>query len=111
MDSRATSELTAILAEECITEITPLKLADYVVELSVLAGRIGRRAVQGCNYEFTPRMERADNQDYSRVAEIVQELGLPGFKRQSDARGYAIKFLLRSGRYNSMGGREEGWGI
>ena len=115
LDHMALAELAARLQAEKGTPQVPEIVAASAIELMALAGAISRRAVRECNEPLTDKQQnRADLADlraYERANEIMQTLGLPPVQRMSDARGYAIKIMLPSGRYNSMGGAEEGWGI
>ena len=113
MTKKEFGELISVLMQE--TGRLDREVVDQAEELEGISKRIGRRAVRQCNEPLTDtqqaKMDRADEKDYTRADEIAEALGLKGIKRQSDARGYAVKLLLPSGRYNSFGGTEHGWGI
>ena len=55
-------------------------------------------------------IEKREGQIERRITAICAELGLsPNF--QGDPRGYTVKVALPNGAYNTMGGREDGWGV
>lgn len=60
--------------------------------------------------KWDARIERQEKQIERRMAEIAAELGVP-IRFGGDPRGYTVKLTLPSGRYNSFGGREEGYGV
>jgi len=80
------------------------------VELLRLADRLHRYAEAACNYQLTPAQEKRVATLETRVNAICAELGI-GVHHNGDPRGYAVKLLLPSGDYNTLGGKEEGWGI
>lgn len=60
--------------------------------------------------EHARRVETRQAQAEKRIAAICAELGIePVFG--GDPRGYTVKVRLPSGASNTMGGREDGWGI
>lgn len=85
-----------------------------VRELVHLAKAIQRRAEIACNEPLSDRQaalaERNDARAYHRAQQIADRYGAKVLE-QTDVRGFAIKLLLKSGRYNSWGGAECGWGV
>lgn len=56
------------------------------------------------------RIEREEARAQKNVIAACSELGLvPDFG--GDPRGYTVKVKLPSGRYNTWGGKEDGWGV
>ena len=85
-------------------------------ELMRLARRHGKLAERLCNdSSYGPREERADANLERRMGEIIREPDLApaivGIKFSSDPRGFTVKVFLRSGDYNTWGGKEDGWGV
>mgnify|MGYP001572816579 CR=1 FL=1 len=59
-----------------------------------------------CNTGLSPRQEKRKE----KLQALILEL-LPTAKFSGDPRGYCVKIGLKSGRYNTWGGKECGWGI
>lgn len=54
--------------------------------------------------------EKREQQVEARICAICKPLGIvPDF--QGDPRGYTVKLHLPTGAYNTMGGRESGYGV
>jgi hypothetical protein len=71
---------------------------------------ISAKEVGKLQQEWDDRIERQKESVRKRVVEICGELGIrPNFS--GDPRGYTVKLHLPSGRYNTWGGQEEGWGV
>jgi len=88
-------------------------IPDTATQLYTIAQRMTQRNLRACNVGLTARQEAADGKDEATVRDLVNAIGLdPAIvKFNSDPRGYAVKFRLPNGRYNSWGGQSEGWGI
>lgn len=85
-------------------------LAKSLVSLWKLADTIKRLSVAECNRELSDiEKDRMKNSE-QKAEKISKEMGFK-LQHMSDARGYALKFILPTERYNSMGGKECGWGI
>jgi hypothetical protein len=54
--------------------------------------------------------EKREQQIERRISEIAQSIGVVA-DFQGDPRGYTVKLHLPTGQYNTMGGRESGWGV
>lgn len=84
------------------------------LDIERLLSKIGRDAVtyhrlQEARCNGYPD-ERKEAQIEGRVTRRARRLGF-GVKFTGDPRGYCTRFLLPSGRYNTWGGKEDGWGI
>lgn len=63
-----------------------------------------------CNYELSKWQEGRIRNLEEEVEKMSQEYEFK-YHTTSDPRGYPIKIHLTNGNYNTMGGRETGWGI
>lgn len=66
--------------------------------------------VNECNREVSEKETERNTKSEQEAIAIAKEIGVP-MSLMSDPRGYSLKFHLPTDRWNSMGGREEGWGI
>lgn len=72
------------------------------------AATLQRLAVNDCNRGLTEAEKRNDALCEKRISEACQPWGIvPNFN--GDPRGAVVKLLLPSGKYNSFGGREDGY--
>jgi hypothetical protein len=73
-----------------------------------LAKRHGKLAERECNVGDVSdkTWERLEAKIRAVCAEIGCEVKLGG-----DPRGYTVKVIVPSGRYNTWGGAEDGWGV
>ncbi len=103
--------LDTLAALEAETGKTARELAPIVDELYTLAKRADHYNEMRCNVEMTDQQEaRADRID-ARMVALVASIGLTGTPN-GDPRGFAFYVHLpKTGRYNSWGGAETGWGI
>ncbi len=110
MTKQAQADFTARLME---AGADPATTPTAAAELYAIAQRMHRRNVCQCNHGLTPRQEHADARDVARTKTLVGSIGLdPAIVLfNGDPRGYAVKFRLPTGVYNSWGGVEHGWGI
>ena len=102
------AELAALITKD--TTLTPYAAAQSAVALKHMANRLHRYAEAACNYGLTEQQEKRVASLEKRVAKLCQDMGLT-VKFNGDPRGYAVKVQLPSGRYNTWGGAEDGWGI
>lgn len=58
----------------------------------------------------TARQERKDEVNDAAIEAICKAWGLKA-RLDGDPRGYVVKLLLPSGRHNTWGGAECGWGV
>mgnify|MGYP000617890942 CR=1 FL=1 len=112
--ARDLAEFVAILSEQP-TKPVPGILADDALALSKIARRIKARGIRACNYghasdEAAERDEKRDDKDYE-LAQAIADRYNAKVQRMSDVRGFALKLILETGRYNSWGGAESGWGV
>ena len=101
----------AVLAEALTKDNwSPHYVVSMATEITLLARVLERLAVQECNGpELTPRQCRAQERTINDLRESLSPHGLQ-VRVGGDPRGYAVKILLPTGRYNTLGGAEEGWG-
>lgn len=100
-------QFACVVQQDCKTHCQ-----QFVQELLQLARQHGRLCEIYCNRGFAPREERKKQRIEKRIHTICLELG-KGFraKLNGDPRGYTVKLILPSGRYNTWGGAEDGWGV
>jgi hypothetical protein len=96
-------EFACLMARE-FPEVKPAQLA----ELMSLAKRHGKLAERECNVGDVSdkTWERLE----AKIRAICEEIGC-GVKLGGDPRGYTVKVIVPSGRYNTWGGAEDGWGV
>lgn len=78
-----------------------------VFELMRLARRHGKLQERACNYQV---LEDHDAVCEDSIREVCRKIGCE-VKFGGDPRGYTVKVMLPSGRYNTWGGAEDGWGV
>lgn len=78
-----------------------------VRELLTLARRHGKLQERACN---EPVPENHDAACEARITSVCERIGCK-VKFGGDPRGYTVKIFLPSGRYNTWGGAEDGWGV
>jgi hypothetical protein len=86
----------------------PAARAEQLVELMRLAKRHDALAVRECNVGDVT--DTAWERIQAKIGELCKEIGCK-VKCGGDPRGYTVKVFLPSGRYNTWGGAEEGWGV
>lgn len=84
--------------------------------LERLSRSIGRRAEYACNFPLSDaekaKADREDARDAEKVAGILKPWKLSARVDDGDPRGAAIKIKTpNTGRFNGMGGAEDGWCI
>jgi hypothetical protein len=89
-------------------EKNPLKMADLLSDLHRCESSLHRYAVIACERELTDSENKRQNTVTRKVDHIAAVLGFP-VRYNNDPRGFAIQFVLPSGRSNSFGG--EIWGL
>lgn len=109
IESRNFAEFCLVMSRE-YPELSTEKLAGKLLQLFEAAQVISRVAEDECNRKLGDWEVQKKKKAQELAESISNELGFT-LLHMSDARGYALKFVLPSGRYNSMGGREDGWGI
>lgn len=106
----------------------PHVIAKNAADLLRIGSGVARRAVALCNGEGRKReyldgrwlaswdeedersRERADDRARTRAQAIADHYGAT-VETSGDPRGYTLKLHLKSGRHNTFGGKESGWGI
>lgn len=104
-------ELSAVIANAW-PKLPPNRVARLSDRLCRYGARIKRLATDYCNGDV-------QNDDYDHAIERVesgikeQSRDFPGFKYKigGDPRGYTLKIILPTEQYNTLGGKEEGWGV
>ncbi len=121
--SKERDEFIAVLTEARIA-VTPKGNGMSIVHITEVAQklmRLGREsktlAERECN-EPLPEgyVEKKRGSIRDRVAIELAKLGLLGkrgcgYSVGGDPRGYTLKLQLPTKRYNTWGGKEEGWGV
>jgi len=74
------------------------------------AATIERLAVARCNRELSEEEERKDERMEEIIKGICKNHGIKA-NFNGDPRGYTTKLILKSGRYNTWGGQESGYGV
>lgn len=60
----------------------------------------------------TKRVEKRETRLETEITTLALALpGVTGVRFTGDPRGYCVKLMLASKRYNTWGGESEGWGI
>lgn len=114
-------EFVAVITEECSRKDVQAAYRQAVLpenrrgsswEMARLilrnANTIQRIATKACNEELSAHDERSGAACCARIRDACKPWGIkPNF--QGDPRGCCVKLLLPSGRWNSMGGAEDGY--
>ena len=103
------TEAMAAIIEE--TGRPPSEVGAVVTELFSLAKRANRYNEINCNGELTERQDALSAKVDTRMTELAASLGLES-ELNGDPRGFPFYVKLpKTGRSNSWGGSERGWGI
>ena len=93
-----------------------VQVADQFMKLARTLERIN---VRECNDDYADtdwgRNKRsrdiaASKRTEARLKDLCRHYGF-GLNLGGDPRGYAVKLILPTGRYNTWGGKEEGYGV
>ena len=106
---RDMAEIVAVLAEAMPT-VPPQMVAARALQFCKAARVIERNAVNQCNGVDSPRTEARALKAANAVATLASECGFTP-RLGGDPRGYTLKLILPTGRYNTWGGVEDGWGV
>lgn len=112
--ARLTAEL-AILSRtrqpsETAAFQTGQQIANDAYLLMQYASRISRWDEAHCNGTISAQQMRMHGNAVDRVMDILKRYRLTA-DHNSDPRGYSIYIHFPTGIYNTLGGRETGWGI
>lgn len=118
--SRFREEFPSHTREEC------LQAALLLLRHSRTHGRLAEESCNGHPAQGSPsmeiarlnklqdawdaRIEKKEKQIEARMAEICKPFNLP-ITFGGDPRGYTVKVKFPSGRFNTWGGAEDGWGV
>jgi hypothetical protein len=87
----------------------PAKHPGQVAEDCLALFRLARKALRNAeNLSNVPNYQEGDT--LMRIGEKVRLMGFTPCI-SSDPRGYCLKLMLPSKRYNTWGGEENGWGV
>lgn len=90
--------------------LPPQGVVDRATAFRKMARSIERNAVAVCNGTATPTSERRALGAANAALKLAELAGVTP-RLCGDPRGYALKLVLPTGRYNTWGGAEEGWGV
>ncbi len=79
-------------------------------DIMTRARRARRYAILDCNGELTKRQGCANGSNNYNIIVLAKRAGF-GVTTGGDPRGYVVHLMLKSKRYNTMGGAEHGYGI
>jgi len=79
-------------------------------ELWRIANSLNHLNEVDANYGLSSRQVMRERNLQRRAAELADDLGFV-VMHNGDPRGYALQFVLPSGRHNTWGGPEHGYGI
>ena len=100
----------AVLAEAFGARMSPRQVADEALWLRKMARKLERFAVKHCNVGLSEQDSRAEMRAIASLKLWAEREGVQ-VRTGGDPRGYCLKLVLPAGRYNTMGGAEEGWGV
>ena len=109
------AEFVAVLAE-CRMKFpppagfNPAHVANDAQAFRRMARALERLAVAECNRGLTEREEKQRANLYLKVRGYARNYGASA-KVGGDPRGFALRLGLPTGRYNTLGGAEEGWRV
>jgi hypothetical protein len=107
-----------ILASTLSNAEDGLVLPGVCAELIRLARRYAKIQERWCNEDMsgTPgledRVRAREKKLEEKIRAVASEIkGVKGVKFTGDPRGYCVRLHLRSGKYNTWGGVDDGYGI
>lgn len=101
-------ELKRVLSEELGLNSDASRIAASRLRRTGL--RLQRLAVHACNRELSKHEEKEDAELWEHFKILCSDLGC-GWHLSGDPRGYVCHIVFSSGRNNTMGGAECGWGV
>ena len=90
--------------------LPPQELTGRAVAFRKLARSLERYAVKGCNVGLNEREDARASKAADAARDMARLIGATAIVG-GDPRGYCLKLVLPTGRYNTWGGAEEGWGV
>ena len=90
--------------------LTPQELTGRACVFRRLARSLERLAVKECNAGLSEREKLRQTATTHTAEEMARLIGANAIVG-GDPRGYCLKLDLPTGRYNTWGGAEEGWGV
>lgn len=102
-------EFVAVLTRELSAE-PPHQCANLARDLMRLGSTHSCLCVQWCNGPWDKSDEVKLDRVRERIVKLVEPYGIKA-NCHGDPRGFTVKLLLPSGRYNTWGGKEDGWGV
>lgn len=102
-------EFVAVLTKE-LGNVEPLEAAAAARALMRLASTWQRIQVDKCNRPQTGTDEAREFKTENLLVGWAKRYRL-SLDLGGDPRGYTVKVKLPSGRYNTWGGKEDGWGV
>lgn len=95
-----------------------LVLPSLAQQLITLSRRYAKIQERWCNEDMsaTPGLQEKVEAQEKKLEEEIRDLaktipGVQGVKFTGDPRGYTVRLMLKSERYNTWGGLEDGWGV
>ena len=109
--SKSTPETVLAAYIAAMGKRNPFEAVLDATQLSSFAHSLHRLNEAACNSELTQRQQKRVEKLEQSVREVLERAGLTLNHFNSDPRGYAVYVNLPDGSYNTLGGREHGWGI
>ena len=103
-------EFVAMVAQEYST-LNPYQVGCLAKRLMGFARKAERNAVNLCNVADYKDQRDGIKKGLDNLLDEYQMKSCAGFKVGGDPRGYTLKMILPSGKYNTFGGKEDGWGV
>lgn len=104
--------ITGLYLRELAPERNAHHVADDVKKLYRLAARFQAREVHRCNVgEYPDGAKQEEQRDSEKVRGILMNYPRVRAMPCNDARGAGLWLHFPAGYYNSMGGKESGWGL
>lgn len=84
--------------------------------LNRLAKQYNRIQEKWCSVQMTERQKKSLEKSEARIEKEIKDIiyvcaGIVSVKFGGDPRGFCVKLMLLDERYNTWGGKEDGWGI
>lgn len=106
---KAREDFIAVLIEDC-KDMAAFKVLDTAKAILRDANTVQRLEIEDLNRGLSDEEKTRLNRAMCRISHRCSELGLTATFGE-DPRGAIVRVHLRSDRYNTLGGKEEGWGV